>query len=401
MYDVRPLTDADAVAAWDLGRLAFGYGHDEPTPSSRPEPTPDDVLSRWGAFDETGRLVAKVVDLHHEQWWGGALLAASGIAGVAVQPEHRGRGAGRTALTAALHGARERGAVVAALFCTSTAVYRAVGFEVGGVLRTVALPTDALSRTPVDGLVMRAGTGRDWPAVRAIYDGVARHGNGLLSRNGRLFDDPSGDELPDGIDGLTLACDESGAAIGYATWQRGQGYDDRSVLTVHDCLARRPDAARGLLAVLAGWGTVTPTVRLRMLPWFDGVTAVLPLERVREHKAEVWMHRPLDVAAATAARGWAAAADASVAFRLVDRDLPWNDAAWRLDVKGGEARLEPATGEPELRLDVRGWSLLWCGAARSAQLRPAGLLAGGDAGLDAQLDATLGSGGPAGAYDYF
>ena len=50
---------------------------------------------------------------------------------------------------------------------------------------------------------------------------------------------------------------------------------------------------------------------------------------------------------------------------------------------------------------MRGWSLLWCGAARSAQLRQAGFLTGGGPADDAALDALLGSGGPAGLLDYF
>jgi predicted acetyltransferase len=90
-----------------------------------------------------------------------------------------------------------------------------------------------------------------------------------------------------------------------------------------------------------------------------------------------------------------------VTFRLVDQALPWNDRAWRLTVAGGEARLEPADKEPDLQLDVRGWSLLWCGAARSAHLRQAGRLTGGSPADDADLDRLLGSGGPSGAYDYF
>jgi len=397
MLDVRPLSDADADQARRLGELAFGYRNSAP-----PRPAqPDDPWSRWGAFDAAGRLVAKVTDLHHEQWWGGRLVPASGIASVAVAPEHRGRGATRSLLTAALRGARERGASVAGLFCTSAAVYRAFGFEVGAELRTVNLATAVLSRAEVPSVQLRAADGTDWPLVREVYDAVARGSNGLLSRRGRLFSDPTSGELPSGLDGVTLAVDEAGTTLGYVSWQRGDGYHDDSVLTVWDFLALRPDAARALASMLASWGTVTPTIRMRLLPWLDAVNASLPVERVREHKVDTWMHRPVDVVAAIAGRGWPLTLDGDVAFRLVDPDLDWNDGAWHLAVKGGEAQLEPAHEDPELRLHVRGWAALWSGVARAAQLRQAGLLDGGDAALDARLDATLGCGSPAGALDYF
>ncbi|MBV9292925.1 MAG: sterol carrier protein domain-containing protein, partial [Frankiales bacterium] len=161
------------------------------------------------------------------------------------------------------------------------------------------------------------------------------------------------------------------------------------------------DAARALLAGLASWGPVAPTLRLRVTPWPDAVAAQLPVERLREQHVDVWMHRPLDVAAAVSGRGWSPVVDGSVAFQLVDRTMPANDGAWRLTVSAGHGVLETAGGQPAATLDVRGWSLLWSGAARAAQLRQAGLLAGGGPADDAGLDALLGGGGPSGFLDYF
>jgi predicted acetyltransferase len=397
MVDVRPLEENDLAAAQELGRLAFGGGPRDPTQ----RPSMDDPLRRWGGFDEHGRLVAKATDLLHEQWWGGRLLPACGVAGVAVAPEQRGQGVTRALLTELLRGARDRGAVVAALFCTTAAVYRALGFEVGGVMRRVEIPTAALPRAAKsDHIRLRAGDGTDWPAVRAVYDEICRTGNGLLSRHGGSFEEPTGPELPDGLDGVTVAEDDSGV-VGYASWVRGTGYGASATLVVPDCLALTPAAADALLASVGTWGTVTPTVRLRPLPWVDAVSARLPLEVAREHSAPVWMHRPLDVVAAVAARGFNPAVTGSVDLRLLDPMLPWNDGAWRLVVDAGEGRLERADTDPAATLTVRGWSALWCGAARCAQLRQSGHLTGGGPTEDAGLDLLLGSGGPAALLDYF
>lgn len=396
MVDVRILEERDLDASWHLGRLAFGYG--ARTPPAH-DVRPDDPFTRWGGFDGDA-LVGKAVDLHHEQWWGGRLIPSSGVAGVAVAPERRRRGVTRAVLGRLLDGARERGAAVATLFCTSSAVYRALGFEVGGVMRTVDLPTAELPvGGEVAGVVLRAGDGRDWPAVRAAYDDVAAATNGYLSRRGRLFADPEDEELPEGIDGVTLAVTGDGDVVGYLSWQRGQGYHDDAVITVHDCLACTPEAAAALVGSLAGWRTVAPRVRMRLPASLDAVALRLPLERVREHRSEVWMHRPLDVARAVAGRGWSPAAQGSVTFVLRDPLLGANDGAWRLELGGGDGRLERARAA-ETVLDVRGWSLLWCGAARTGQLRSAGLLTG-PTDADAGLDLLLGGGGPSGLLDYF
>jgi predicted acetyltransferase len=397
VVDVRILDEEHLDASWHLGRLAFGWNTGTRTPPPH-DARPDDPFTRWGAFDGDA-LVGKAVDLHHGQWWGGRVVPASGVAGVAVVPEHRRRGVTRAVLGRLLAGAQERGAAVATLFCTSSAVYRALGFEVGGVMRTVDLPTAELPASGESGVRLRAGSGRDWPAVRELYDAVAADTNGYLTRRGRLFDDPEGDALPDGIDGVSLAESADGRLAGYLTWERGRGYHDDAVVTVLDCLARTPDAAAALVGSLAGWGTVTPRTRLRLPASLDAVALRLPLERAREHRSEVWMHRPLDVVRAVAARGWPAAAEGSVTFGLHDPLLDGNDGAWTLQLSAGEGRLEPAPDAGTV-LDVRGWSLLWCGAARSPQLRAAGLLTG-PADADAGLDLLLGCGGPSGLLDYF
>jgi predicted acetyltransferase len=389
---------ADLEAAWELGRLAFGG----PSRPERPLSMADRFV-RYGAYDESGRLIGKATDLPHEQWWGGRVVPASGIGGVAVVPEYRGKGIGRELLTHLLHRAHDRGAAVANLYCTSAAVYRSLGFEIAGALRHVRLPTAALPVAPREiGGSVRDASGRDWPAVRSVYESVARAGQGLLTRRGGPFaDDPADDSLPDGLDGVTLAIDDKGRVDGYASWRRGRGYHDDAVLTVPDCFALTPRAAAALLGVLRTWATVTPTVELRPLPWADAVSAALPVEQFRERRADVWLHRPVDVAAAVAARGWPNADDADVEFRLLDPVLPWNDGAWRLVVKSGEARLERASSSPAAIVHVRGWSLLWCGQSRARQLRQAGWLIGGDDSIHDLLDRTLGSGGPAALLDYF
>jgi predicted acetyltransferase len=394
---LRELTADDHPAAWQLGAATFGALR-QPMP-----PVPTGGLTRVGLFDPDDRLVARATDLHHEQWWGGRVVPASGIGGVAVAPEYRSRGAARTLLLALFDRARDRGAAVTTLFCTRTQVYRALGYEACGVLRHVGLPTDALPRRTVpESVVLRAGTGADMPAIRAVYDAIARSGQGYLTRRGPLFPDPAGDALPEGLDGFTLATDvATGDVTGYLSWVRGEGYQDSAVLDVPDLLATTTDAATALLSVLATWAPVTPTVDLRLPPWADAVTTLLPLERLRERTVATWMHRPLDVVAAVAARGWPAGLAGSLILRIVDPVIPANDGVFRLEVAAGSGRLEPAPDAGSApALDVRGWSLLWCGAARCGQLRAAGLLTG-DVASDSELDVLLGSGGPAGLLDYF
>ncbi|MEU8127287.1 GNAT family N-acetyltransferase [Micromonospora sp. NPDC049049] len=389
---VRELTADDLDAAWELGRFAFGSDPQRPAPAPAPVPG----LTRYGAFDDSGRLVGKAIDLHHDQWWSGRAVPAADVAGVAVAPEARGHGVARALLSALLRGARDRQAAVSALYPTVAAPYRACGWEAAGVLRTVDLATAALPRhRPASHLTVRAGTPADLPAVDALYERVTRHRNGMLTRRGELFD-AADRGLPG--DGVTLV-EADGELVGYATWQRGRGYGADSVLTVDEALAVTPEAAREIVGVLGSWASVAPTLRLCPLDG-DAVSTVLPLESARDHERDLWMHRPVDVARSVSARGWPAHARGVVDFALTDPLAEWNTGTWRLTVADGDAELTRVGGEADLRLDVRGFALLYAGAAQARSVAQAGLLHHGP-GVDPGALDLLACGGPAQLLDYF
>jgi predicted acetyltransferase len=393
---VRELTTADLVAAWQLGKLAFG-GTGEP-PSWMLEPVPS--MTRYGAFDASGRLVGKATDLHHEQWWAGRVVRAADVAGVAVLPEARGRGVARAMLSELLRGARARGAAVSALYPTVAAPYRSCGWETAGTMLTVDLATAALPQhRPSPRLTVRPGSPADVPAVTDLYQRIARSRCGLLTRTGGLFKElQEPDALLNEADGMTLVHDDD-SLVGYATWERGEGYDSTAVLEVPDVLAATAEAARELVGVLASWRSVTPTLRLRVLAG-DAVAPQLPLEHARVHQQQMWMHRPVDVERAVAARGWPLGARGEIDLTVEDPIAPWNAGSWRLEVADGGARLHRISGDTDLHLDIRGFAMLYAGAAHPDAVAEAGLLRCAGGRRPDELD-LLGSGRPAQLLDYF
>jgi predicted acetyltransferase len=280
-------------------------------------------------------------------------------------------------MQALLEGAYERGAAVSALFPTASQVYRASGWASCGQLRSVELPTAMLptARTAPGGkLTTRQAdpSGADQPAVADLYTRMARTREGLLSREGPPFHPPQ--TWPEGIDGMTLV-EEEGSLVGYASWVRGAGYRSEAILDVPDLLATSAEAARELLAVLAGWRSVTPTVRLRLLD-FDPSSLLLPVEAATRFDARPWMHRPVDVTRAVSGRGWPLSRRGKVTLHLHDPVAPWNDGAWEFEVADGDAVLSRTATHPDLRLHVAGFALLFCGVATPAMLVEAGLLHG-------------------------
>ena len=371
-FDIRLTTPDDASAAWALGSLAFGYHH---------EPMPADWMSRshpgrqqWGIFDGD-RLLAKAVDREQGHWFGGRVVPASGVAGVAVAADVRGGGLGRQVLTRLLVGARERGAVISTLFHTTPFPYRRLGWEEVGALVKTAVPTMIFEGLrPPTGVTTRAATVDDLPAVHDIYATVARAGTGMMDRTGPAFTRTPEEELTD-WDGLTVAVG-AGGVLGYSTWDRGPGYDASGRVLVGDLMGLTAEATTALIAMLRQWGSVAPTIVLR----HGGADPTHLLSSVSIHgrveQSQPWMLRLIDVAGAIAARGWSPHVSGSVDIELTDPECPWNAGAFRLVLDGGEARWERG-GTGRVRFTPRGIASWYAGAATPGTLRRADLLDGG------------------------
>jgi predicted acetyltransferase len=397
---VRLLTDADAPAMHQLSHLAFGVGRPDPERSRSVAPA-----TRWGVFSPDGRLLAKATDREQRHWFGGRLVDACGVAGVAVAPDARGRGLARRVLEQLLADARDRGAAVATLFRTAPALYRRLGFEHVGTLTWYATPTLTLTglRVPAD-VTLRAATLADVPSVRRLYQQVARTRNGMLDRSGPLFPDDA--QLLASCDGITLAVtrDSSGSEVveGYCSWDRGTGWNGAARLTVWDLLATTGRGLAALLASLGSWASVLPTVSLR-LPDPDPVRWLLPVGDLTVESQQSWMLKILDAERAVARRPWPRLLSGSVDLTLLDDKWPTPaapaaDGRCRWSFAGGIGSLEPG-GSGEVRLDIRGLSVLYAGAGSAAMLRQAGLLSGPD-DADVLLDAAAAGTAPA-LLDFF
>jgi predicted acetyltransferase len=382
---VRHLTPADQAAAWALGSIAFGY-HDRTMPDGWTSDRPG--RRTWGVFDAADRLVAKAVDREQAHWFGGSLVPASGVAGVAVLPELRGRGLAGQLLRHLLAAARERGAAISTLFDTTPYPYRRAGFEEIGALVRAAVPTASLSGARVPpGLSLRPATAEDVPLLQSVYRDFARSGTALMDRDAaRWLGDPA--EYLAAYDGVSVAVAADGTIEAYVSYDRGPGYDHTGRLVLDDLVALTPAGAKAMAAFLASWASVAPTLSMKVVPG-DPVAMSVALGRTPVESRQPWMLRVIDAPAAIAARGWPEFVGGSVDLHLLDELCLWNSGPHVLRLDGGTARLEPG-GSGAVRLTERGLALWYAGGLSPATLRRAGVLAGPDAWDPLLLAATAG-----------
>jgi predicted acetyltransferase len=394
---VRPVDFADAPAFQALGAEAFGVPA-TPPPAPTAETWPPANARPWGAFDG-GTLVARLLVRGFTSWFHGATLPTAGFAGVTVAAEARGGGLVRALFKAALGEARERGEVVSTLFPSAAGIYQGLGYGTVGGFDTVHVPLSALARVPAptDGTRARRAVAEDLPAVRAVYDAWAAGQNGPLTRVEAPFalDDAGLGEHT----GVTLAVDAADRVVGFASWDRGPGYDRTGHLEVEDLVALTPDAARTLWRALGSFGMVVGALALTT-SGLDPARLVLPDHAATLAAREAYMLRILDVPGALGAAR-VAPITVRVPFAVAGRGDSVGPGdplrgAWTLEVdegtvhvtRDGDAPDSPAHADRPT-FTPAGLAASCAGAQSTANLRLAGQLAG-PAAHDLAWDAVWG-----------
>jgi predicted acetyltransferase len=140
-----------------------------------------------------------------------------------------------------------------------------------------------------------------------------------------------------------------------------------------------PGADAALFALFAGYASMNG-----MVAWSGPDPDPAAMYALQDHFARLtdrwhWMLRLVDLPAALQARPWPSGVAGQVTFRVEDPACPWNTGAWRLELAGGEARVEPAPAPaPAATADIRGLASLFTGFIGPDDLLRVGLLAGFD-----------------------
>ncbi|GAA2110720.1 GNAT family N-acetyltransferase [Microlunatus panaciterrae] len=382
---IRILTETDAETSRRLSHEAFGAPR---TPPTEPATLTTVGQTQFGAYDGEV-LAARTIDREFDSHFGGALVPTSGIAGVTVVAEYRGRGLLTPLFDEMLEHARRRGAVISTLYPSAPRIYRRFGYEVVGDFFTVRVPTAVLSTVRAPGsITLRRATAEDHDSIKQVYDRWASAQNGPLSRRGVSFQQPAAEFLAQ-YTGVTVAVDGSGTIIGYACWNRGHGTSMDETLSVLDLLADSADGYQALLNMFGTFSSVTGHTSIDT-SGDDPARMFLPSLHWDVTHASPYMLKVLDLPGAFAARGYPSFIRADLGFRLEGDFLAGNDGGYRLHVDAGSGECVARDDQQGPVFTARGLALVYAGVQSCANLRTAGQLRGGTPETDELWDTVFG-----------
>ena len=371
--------------------------------------TPYDSCVSWLLATRDGVRVARdgaevvggLVRYDMGQFFGGRSVRNAGIAGVALSPTARGRGAAKSLMASTLNELHDAGVAVSTLYPTTFTLYGRAGYAVAGHRHRFRLPLAGLGRITATREIRRLDPSGDAEALRRLYRRVAANRPGWLDRNEHIWERVNKHPAGRDVHGYAISGDEGAGIDGYVVYTLGEVAHYPYELKIRDVQVANREAARRILALFSDCRTLA-----RHATWYgaldDSLLLEVPEVGTEISVAETWMLRIVDIRAAFAERGYPPGVAARIELEVTDDVVAGNNGRWRLEVEDGRGRLEhldePAEAEA-LALDVRALASLYSGHLSARRLAELGRLRA-SAGTRALADRIF-AGEPPSMPDYF
>jgi predicted acetyltransferase len=375
--EVRPLDLADLDAVLDVRSRSFSPMADSDIPGWKAIVEQD--AAQFVTVYEGRRLLAVARYHRFMQYWLGREVPMAGVAGVAVAPEERGRGVGRTMMSAMLEKIAEDGYPLSALYPVTIPLYRGLGWELAGPQPAVSISTESLRTIDAPAVKLRRVGPQDVTQIREMVRRrhLANRDCGPILFPEHLWQHWMSRQRP-----FAYLADD-----GYLEYR----WDGRDALVVEFAGALSEQTTRALWSLVGSSSSVARTVRVNLAP-HDPIWWLTREIAVEIQPSAQWMLRVVDAPRAVAERGFPVGVSADVMISVDDPQRPGNAGPWRLSVGDGTGSLSPADGESgrgdPVRLRAGGLAALYAGWPMSS-LRRAGLATGGTSEADAALDAAF------------
>ena len=125
--EVRRLSAEEHFEAGLISTVAFHMRVEDP--EKEKEESLKAAYEDWGAFDDDGKMMARIINHKFETWMDGQLIINGGIGAVSTLPEYRNTGAVREIFAKLIPEAYKNGEVISTLYPFNHAFYRKFGYE--------------------------------------------------------------------------------------------------------------------------------------------------------------------------------------------------------------------------------------------------------------------------------
>ncbi|MBR6477421.1 MAG: GNAT family N-acetyltransferase [Lachnospiraceae bacterium] len=222
-----------------------------------------DTKEDWGAFDENGTLMGRIINHKFDFYLDGKTVRCGGIGGVATLPEYRDKGVVKSIYQELLPAAYKDGEVISALYPFKHEFYRKQGYEVVPAWNDYSLRPGLLCKYRFDGEVCKWNMGDPITDFMTVYNVFAPKFNLALRRTEERMLDHLKVDKPYIDRKFSYVMKQEGKPIAYVIFTDIR-HDPAAILQVEECAWTGREGFHAILGFLArfeaDYGTINITL---------------------------------------------------------------------------------------------------------------------------------------------
>ena len=222
----------------------------------------------WGAFDDDGTMMARIIDHDFTLYLDGREVSAGGIGAVSTLPEYRAHGAIRAIFKEILADNYQSGKVLSALYPFKHEFYRKQGYEVATFRNDYTFRPGLLSGYRFSGEVRKWNPGETVEEFLSVYRTFSRKYNLALVRDEERMLAHMKVEKPYMERKFSYVLKQEGRPVSYVIFTDIR-HDPAAVLQVEECAWTGRDGFYGILGFLARFEADYGEIRLSLPKGID------------------------------------------------------------------------------------------------------------------------------------
>ena len=288
-----------------------------------------DTKEDWGAFDENGKLMGRILNHKFDFYLDGKSVRTGGIGAVATLPEYRDRGVIKGIFKELLPAAYKDGEVISALYPFKHEFYRKQGYEVVPAWNEYSLTPGLLCNYRFDGEVIKWNEGDPVTDFMKVYDAFAPQFNLAMARTKEQMKDHLKTDKPYIDRKFAYVLKTGGKPVAYVIFTDIR-HDPAAILEVEECAWTNRAGFHAILGFLARFEADYGTIKLTLPKGIDLIRIVQsPLAYdIQKIPQQNFMVRVIN--AKKLLETISKPADCDITIRISDEIIAENNATYRV-----------------------------------------------------------------------
>lgn len=256
--EIRKIKKEERLQSNKISSIAFQYSYDCKVDEN--EEFPSKHVDEYGAFDDDGKMMARMSVINHKIYFDGHIVESAGIGGVATLPEYRHKKAIRGIFELVFEDMKAKKQYISQLYPFSFAYYNKFGYETTYEKVNLKFPFKILDeRTDIERnnrcKLIEDNKNAD---LRQVYEKYALGHNGAYNRDDMLWNSKLSENIYNRKHYPYVYYNKNNEPSGYFLFTRDNGFK------ILELCYETPEDIKGILGFIKNFAADYDNIRLAL-----------------------------------------------------------------------------------------------------------------------------------------